>query len=82
MMPRKVTHQQIYKPGFGGGVTNTTLCGAVDNRQWVQNDGANVGPDVTCKNCLRILESSTPNYRKQWVGKSYDEVEAASASRA
>ena len=74
-MPRKVAHQQIYKPGMFGGVVNTTLCGAVDNKNWGTNDGMNVGNNVTCKNCMKILSGERPAYNLKWVGTTYAEAE-------
>ena len=48
---RAVVHGQIYRSGPFGGTVNTTLCG----RMRSLTDGMNVGDEVTCKFCLRIL---------------------------
>lgn len=59
-----VNHQQIYKPGFAGGIVNTTICGRVNNHQ---SDGYNVSDEVSCKFCLRIIEKGV-SVRLKWIG--------------
>lgn len=59
-MAQAVRHQQIFKPGIFGGVTNRTLCGRVSNA----SDDMNIeveGEGVTCKLCTRlIVEGKSP----------------------
>jgi hypothetical protein len=50
-MKRSVIHKQILRPGPFGGTVNTTLCGRVATG----SDGMNIGGEVTCKFCLKIL---------------------------
>ena len=64
-MASKVAHRHIWKPGFGGGVVNTTLCGRVDNSTSDYNV-ADTDDGVTCKFCLRILNGH-PNYNSKWL---------------
>jgi hypothetical protein len=60
MAKRKVLHKQLYRPGFGGGVVNTTLCRRVSN---AQNDTnvANTDAEVTCKFCLPLIGTARDN---------------------
>lgn len=51
-MTAPVTHKQIYRPSPFGGIVNTTLCGRVSH---ADDDGMNVGDQVTCKLCLRRI---------------------------
>lgn len=74
-MAKVVTHQGVWKPGAFGGVTNSTLCGVASG---IARDAAdlNVGDDVTCKNCLAIINGERPAYAKQFLGMTYEQVEA------
>jgi len=60
-MRRQVSHQQVFIPNAFGGVTNTTICGRVDNSK----DDLNVeAAEVTCKFCLRIIaEGRSPRLK-------------------
>jgi len=59
-----VSHKQIFKPGAFGGVSNTTLCGRVDN----SGDDMNVDDKVTCKICRDILSGVRLSARTKWIG--------------
>lgn len=55
-MARVVNHQQIYKPGIFGGITNRTLCGRVSSAGEDMNvSGTDATADVTCKMCVRLI---------------------------
>jgi hypothetical protein len=53
----KIIHKQIYKENVFGGITNTTLCGRVDNSNNEKNNGMNIGDDFNCKLCLKISKT-------------------------
>lgn len=59
-----VNHQQIYKQNAFGGITNTTVCGRVDNSLEDANKDAG---EVTCKHCLRIIKEGR-HYNVRWIG--------------
>ncbi|MGI9411577.1 MAG: hypothetical protein ACR2OV_15975 [Hyphomicrobiaceae bacterium] len=63
-MTRTVLHRHIWKPGFSGGVVNTTLCGRVDNSS--DYNIADSDEDVTCKFCRKLLGGAT-NYNSKWL---------------
>lgn len=61
MARREVHHQQVYMPNSFGGITNTTICGRVDNSKADYNV---CGPEVTCKFCQRIIaEGRSPRLK-------------------
>jgi hypothetical protein len=64
---KKISHKQIYKKGVFGGITNTTLCGRVNNFESDKNDGMNVDDDFNCKFCLRIASTE---YGKRIINES------------
>jgi len=51
-MSKPVTHKQVYRRNAFGGISNRTVCGRVSERQ---PDGMNIGEEVTCKFCQRLL---------------------------
>lgn len=54
-MTKYVVHKQVYRRGPFGGVVNRTVCGKQANGDDMNaTDGQ---PEVTCKLCLRMLES-------------------------
>lgn len=61
-----VLHRHIWKPSFGGGTVNTTLCGRVDNSTSDYNV-AETDADVTCKFCRRLLDGAV-NHNTKWLG--------------
>jgi len=54
----KITHCQIYKKGVFGGLTNTTLCGRVNDYENEKNDGMNVANDFNCKLCIKASKTA------------------------
>ncbi len=52
-MRKSVTHKQVYRKGAFGSV-NTTLCGRIAEKLFEENDGMNIGDEITCKLCLKI----------------------------
>ncbi len=52
-----VSHKQIYQRSALGGVSNTTLCGRVNNWENEKNGGSNVEEKFTCKFCLKVAET-------------------------
>jgi hypothetical protein len=75
-----VTHQHIWKPGMFGGVTTGTLCG-IKSTIRANNADLNVGDNVTCKVCQKILSGERRAFGERFVGLSYEEVEAISERR-
>lgn len=57
-MNKIITHKQIYQKGIFGGITNTTLCGRVNNWQNEKNKGMNIKEKFNCKLCLKIANTS------------------------
>lgn len=78
-MAKLVTHQHIWKPAMGG-VAGATLCG-VQSKIAADAADLNVGENVTCKNCLAIIRGDRVAYGKQFIGMSYEAVEAISQQR-
>lgn len=50
-MKKVVTHKQIYQNSAFGGISNTTLCGRVNNTDFDKNDGMNVEEEFNCHFC-------------------------------
>lgn len=48
-----VTHKSIIR-GFQGATITTTLCGRMQSHL---EDGYNVGDNVTCKHCLKAMDT-------------------------
>jgi len=72
MSRKKVTHVHTYRPGIGGGVANSTLCGRVRN-----GGDYNIADDArsaTCSFCKAIMETGNEK-RLRFVGLSYEDVE-------
>ncbi len=56
-MKKIVTHKQIYQDNAFGGITNSTLCGRVNNHESDKNEGANVSEGFNCYFCKQIANS-------------------------
>ena len=76
-MAKPVIHEQVYRPGPFGGVMNTTLCGRLASGEDMNvADGAE---KVTCKLCLRRIESRKEQVAIQNLHDAVEFVERTSS---
>jgi hypothetical protein len=61
---KSVTRKQVYRKGVFGTV-NATLCGRIAESLLKENDGMNIGDEITCK--LRLKIQADP---KRWRNRN------------
>ena len=57
-----------------GGVSTSTLCGVQSNNE-ADAANLNVGDDVNCKVCKKIIAGERKSWRSKFIGLSYEQVE-------